>query len=183
MPRSLLRGILYSAATISAWISDRYRCRGLVLVLSSLMCVIGFAMFLGSTRHSVQYGSLFFSIPGTYIVAPTISTWVANNATPHTRRATAIAVGFILTNSGGILATWLLGTLSAPPRYMKATVTLLVFSILMGVFSALNWWYLWDQNRKKSVVRLEKMKMGMEKRREEEYLRLGDRSVWFEYNL
>jgi len=126
---------------------------------------------------------LFFSIPGTYIVAPTISTWVANNATPHTRRATAIAVGFILTNSGGILATWLLGTLSAPPRYMKATVTLLVFSILMGVFSALNWWYLWDQNRKKSVVRLEKMKMGMEKGREEEYLRLGDRSVWFEYNL
>ena len=53
----------------------------------------------------------------------------------------------------------------------------------MGVFSALNWWYLWDQNRKKSVVRLEKMKMGMEKGREEEYLRLGDRSVWFEYNL
>jgi len=135
--------------------------------------------FVGSARHSVQYGSLFFSIPGTYIVAPTMSTWVANNATPHTRRATAIAIGFILTNSGGILATWLLGSLSAPPRYTKATVTLLVFSALMVVFAAANWWYLWDQNKKKSVIRLRETKMA----REEEDMRLGDKSAWFEYNL
>ncbi|KAJ3576373.1 hypothetical protein NP233_g462 [Leucocoprinus birnbaumii] len=168
--------VAFVTATISAWISDRYRCRGAVLMFSSTMCVIGFAMFLGSTRHSVQYGSLFLSIPGTYIVAPTISTWLANNATPHTRRATAIAIGFILTNSGGILATWLLGSLSAPPRYTKATITLLVFSILMVVFSGLNWWYLWDQNRKKRVVRATMT-------RSQEDPTLGDRSAWFEYNL
>jgi len=108
-----------------------------------------------------------------------MSTWVANNATPHTRRATAIAIGFILTNSGGILATWLLGSLSATPRYTKATVTLLVFSALMVVFAAANWWYLWDQNKKKSVIRLRETKMA----REEEDVRLGDKSAWFEYNL
>ncbi|KXN86821.1 hypothetical protein AN958_09557 [Leucoagaricus sp. SymC.cos] len=168
--------VAFVTATISAWISDRYHCRGLIMVISSLMCVIGFAMFLGSKRHSVQYGSLFFSIPGTYIVAPTISTWLANNATPHTRRASAIAIGFILTNSGGILATWLLGSLSPPPRYTKATITLLVFSIMMAVFSALNWWYLWDQNRKKRAIR-------QTMTRSQEDPRLGDKSAWFEYNL
>ena len=133
--------------------------------------------FVGSARHNVQYGSLFFSVPGTYIVATTMSTWIANNATPHTRRATAIAIGFILMNSGGILATWLLGSLSTPPRYTKATVTLLVFSALMVVFAASNWWYLWDQNRKKSVVRSRETKI------EEEDMKLGDKSPWFEYNL
>ncbi|KAJ3576981.1 hypothetical protein NP233_g27 [Leucocoprinus birnbaumii] len=168
--------LLFSAATISAWISDRYHCRGLILMLSSLMCVIGFAMFLGSTKHNVQYGSLFFSIPGTYIVAPTVSTWLANNATPHTRRATAIAIGFILTNSGGILATWLLGSLSPPPRYTKATITLLVFSVFMVVFSGLNLYYLWDQNKKKKENRKTMT-------REQEDPTLGDRSAWFEYNL
>ncbi|KAF5349217.1 hypothetical protein D9756_009501 [Leucocoprinus leucothites] len=168
--------VAFVTATISAWISDRYRCRGLILILSSLMCVIGFAMFLGSTKHNVQYGSLFFSIPGTYIVAPTLSTWLANNATPHTRRATAIAIGFILTNSGGILATWLLGSLSAPPRYTKATITLLIFSIVMVIFSGLNWWYLWDQNKKKRAMRATMT-------RSQEDPKLGDRSAWFEYNL
>lgn len=116
------------------------------------------------------------SIPGTYMVAPTLCTWLANNAAPYTRRATAIAIGFILTNSGGILATWLLGSLSPPPRYTKATIVLLVFSVIMVVFSALNLGYLWDQNKKKRAVR-EKML------RSDEDPMLGDRSAWFEYNL
>ncbi|KAF9445153.1 MFS general substrate transporter [Macrolepiota fuliginosa MF-IS2] len=168
--------VAFVTATISAYISDRYRCRGLILIISSLMCVIGFAMFLGSAKHDVQYGSLFFSIPGTYIVAPTVSTWLANNAAPHARRATAIAIGFILTNSGGILATWLLGSLSPAPRYTKATITLLVFSIFMAIFSGLNWYYLWDQNKKKRAIRAT-----MSRNQEDPHL--GDKSAWFEYNL
>jgi len=49
----------------------------------------------------------------------------------------------------------------------------------MVVFAAANWWYLWDQNKKKSVIRLRETKMA----REEEDMRLGDKSAWFEYNL
>lgn len=124
----------------------------------------------------MQYGSLFLSIPGTYLAAPTLSTWSANNAAPHTRRATAIAIGFIMTNSGGILATWLLGSLSPAPRYTKATVVLLIFSIIMVVVSLMNTYYLWDQNKKKRLIR-ERMT------RSEEKPGLGDRSAWFEYNL
>ncbi|EKM82059.1 hypothetical protein AGABI1DRAFT_126408 [Agaricus bisporus var. burnettii JB137-S8] len=168
--------VAFVTAMISAFISDHYHCRGLVLIFSSVMCVIGFGMFLGSQSHSVQYGSLFMSIPGTYIVAPTLSTWLANNVAPHTRRATAIAIGFMLTNFGGILATWLLGALSPAPRYTKATIVLLVFSVLMVLFSVLNLGYLWDQNKKKRVIR-EGMDMSTED------LSLGDKSAWFEYNL
>lgn len=110
------------------------------------------------------------------MVAPTLCTWLANNAAPHTCRATAIAIGFILTNSGGILATWLLGSLSPGPRYTKATIVLLVFSVIMVVFSAMNLLYLKDQNNKKRAIR-EKMV------RSDEDPNLGDRSAWFEYNL
>lgn len=124
----------------------------------------------------MQYGSLFLSITGAYCGAATLSTWNANNATPHTRRATTIAIGFIMTNSGGILATWLLGALSPPPRYTKATITLLIFSILMVLFSAVNLVYLWDQNRRKRAVRISTSI-------EHEKPELGDKSAWFEYNL
>lgn len=161
---------------LTAWISDRYHCRGLVSVFGSVLCTVGFAMFLGSVNHHVQYGSLFLSIPGTYAMAPAIATWNANNSAPHVRRATAIAIGFIMTNSGGILATWLLGALSPPPRYTKATKMLLIFSVLMGFFSALNVVYLGRENKKKEAVRAHTS-------RHEEPAGLGDRSAWFVYSL
>ncbi|KAF8735594.1 hypothetical protein AX14_001843 [Amanita brunnescens Koide BX004] len=166
----------FAVSMALAYVSDHYRCRGVVSIISGVLAMIGFAMYLGSRDRHVQYGSLFFSITGAYCGAATLSTWNANNATPHTRRATTIAIGFIMTNSGGILATWLLGALSPPPRYTKATLTLLIFSVLMILFSAINLLYLWDQNRRKRKVRestsVEHEKPG-----------LGDRSAWFEYNL
>ncbi|KAF9494645.1 MFS general substrate transporter [Pleurotus eryngii] len=57
---------------------------------------------------SVQYCSLFFSISGGYAAIPAFSTWSSNNNTPHTRRASAIAINFVCFNAGGILVTWLL---------------------------------------------------------------------------
>jgi len=168
--------VAFVLTMIGAYISDRYRCRGFVSMFSSVLCIIGFAIFLGSKSHRIQYASLFFSIPGTYLAAPTLSTWSANNAAPHARRATAIAIGFIMTNSGGILATWLLGSLSPAPLYKLATKVLLAFSVLMFFFSGLNTWYLWDQNRKKAEFR-KTMTITQEKPG------LGDHSAWFEYAL
>ncbi|KAF5327673.1 hypothetical protein D9619_005010 [Psilocybe cf. subviscida] len=165
----------FAVAMISSYISDHYHCRGLVSMFSCLLCIIGFAMFLVSKNHHIQYASLFFSIPGTYTSAPTLSTWIANNAAPHARRATAIAIGFIMTNSGGILATWLLGSLSAAPRYTLATRVLLAFSVVMVVVSGLNTWYLFDQNKKKEIRKT--------MTREQEEPGLGDKSAWFKYAL
>ncbi|THU98827.1 MFS general substrate transporter [Dendrothele bispora CBS 962.96] len=169
--------VAFVVAMISAYISDRFQCRGIISIVSSVFCVIGFAMFLGSHNTNVQYGSLFFSIPGTYTLAPTISSWASNNSSPQTRRATAIAIAFILTNSGGILATWLMGTLSLAPRYTKATITLLVFSALCAVVSGINLMYLSSQNKAKAVRRRELGKKSSEEQG------LGDKSAWFVYNL
>ena len=165
-----------AVSLISAYISDRYRCRGLVTIFCGVLCTAGFAMYLGSKSLDVKYGSLFLSITGAYCAAPALSTWSANNAAPHTRRATAIAIGFIMTNSGGILVTWLFGSLSPAPLYTKACITMLVFSVGMILFTALNIWYLSWQNKKKAVLR-ESMS------REDEKPGLGDKSAWFIYNL
>ncbi|KAJ6606112.1 major facilitator superfamily domain-containing protein [Mycena vulgaris] len=168
--------VAFVLTMITAYISDRYQCRGAVTVFASVLCIVGFAMFLGSTNHHVQYGSLFLSIPGTYLMAPAISTWNANNSAPHVRRATAIAIGFIMTNSGGILATWLLGSLSPAPRYTKATKILLIFSVGMGLFATLNILYLKRENKKKAEVRATTT-------RADEAAGLGDKSAWFVYSL
>ncbi len=124
----------------------------------------------------MQYGSLFLAIPGANAVSPAITSWVANNTAPHVRRASAIAFACVLTNIGGILATWLLGSLSPPPRYTSATVVLLVASVGLGIAAAGNVVYLWDQNRRKDRLRVVVSK-------EEEPEGLWDRSAWFTYIL
>ncbi|KAK1233518.1 hypothetical protein PQX77_003329 [Marasmius sp. AFHP31] len=168
--------VAFVISMICAFISDRYRCRGYIVMFSGLLATIGFAMFLGSKSPKVRYGSLFFSIPGTYTGAPTLSAWQSNNASPQTRRATAIAFGFIMSNSGGILATWLLGSLSPAPQYTSATITLLVFSVCILLGAGVNVAYLKSQNKKKAEIRKTIARV-------EEKPGLGDRSAWFIYNL
>ena len=90
-------------------------------------------------------------LPGVYCSAPPLQTWVANNSAPHIRRATALAIFLIHTNSGGILATWLLGFLSPAPKYHKASLTLLIFSIILLVVSIINLFYLKHRNLFRSV--------------------------------
>ncbi|KAG6815558.1 hypothetical protein H0H87_000568 [Tephrocybe sp. NHM501043] len=161
---------------LGAYISDRYGVRGYVSIFSGILATIGFAMYLASPNFHVKWGSLFFSISGAYSAAPALSTWGANNTFPYTRRATAIAIGFIMTNSGGVLATWLLGTISPAPLYTKATITLLSFSVGMVVLTGCNIVYLKGQNRKKE----ERRRLG---KREEEEKGLGDKSAWYVYSL
>ncbi|KAG6859130.1 hypothetical protein C0991_001310, partial [Blastosporella zonata] len=129
-----------------------------------------------STSLYVKWGSLFLSVVGAYTTNPTLSTWVANNTAPYTRRATSVAIVVVMSNMGGILATWLLGTLSPAPLYRHATITLLIFSILIISMAGMNIAYLRTQNGKKAVVRATTS-------REDEKPGLGDRSAWFVYSL
>ncbi|EIW77869.1 MFS general substrate transporter [Coniophora puteana RWD-64-598 SS2] len=168
--------VAFVLSIITAFTSDRFGRRGLTAICFSILATIGFAMFYASDSHRVQYGSLFLTIPGVYGAAPALVTWITNNSAPHTRRATAVAIGFINSNAGGVLATWLFGTLSPAPEYKKATVICLAFSVGVVVLSAANWAYLANENRKKTAER----EAG--RTREEEH-GLGDQSAWFVYNL
>ena len=126
----------------------------------------------------MRYGALFLLVPGTYAAAPPLAAWIANNAAPHVRRATALAFLTTMTNCGGILATWLLGALSAAPSYRAAVVTLLVFQVgILGCAQA-NLGYLVVRNRGKAEVRAGAVRQGQGGREVK-----GDASAWFEYTL
>ncbi|KAG0698169.1 major facilitator superfamily domain-containing protein [Suillus ampliporus] len=168
--------VAFVVSMITAVISDRYGCRGFMIIFFSLCNLIGFVMFYASKSNHIRYGSLFLTVTGTYCGAPPVITWVANNSAPHVRRATSVAIAFSMTNAGGILATWLLGTLSLAPNYIKATVTFIIMSTLMVVLSSINLAYLWRQNCLKQERRQFVAK-------ENEPEGLGDKSAWFVYNL
>ncbi|KAI6005654.1 major facilitator superfamily domain-containing protein [Pisolithus albus] len=168
--------LAFLASIISAFVSDRYGCRGLTVIFFAIWCIVGFSMFYATTSQHVKYVSLLFSVTGAYASAPAEITWVANNSAPHFRRASSVAFVSVASNAGGILATWLLGSLSPAPNYASATITFIAMSVGIVVVSSLNLLYLMRENRAKAQIRLSMMK-------HDEPDHLGDRSAWFVYTL
>ncbi|KAK0504501.1 major facilitator superfamily domain-containing protein [Armillaria luteobubalina] len=137
----------------AAYLCDRYHIRGIVCVVSNICTLIGFIIFLTSSSSKTKYGSLFLSIPGVYTSTPTLSTWNAMNSAPHVRRATAVAISFMMLSAGGILSTWLLGSLSTPPNYVLGTRVMIAFSggIALGCASCLGY-FVWMNRKKKKML-------------------------------
>ncbi|KAG6889526.1 hypothetical protein C0995_000408 [Termitomyces sp. Mi166 len=170
------RAVAFFVTMITAYLSDHFGARGINLMFSSILMIIGLVLFLVSKSSHVKYGSLFLIVSGSDSAGPAPSTWNANNVAPYPRRATATAVTSLMTNSGGILATWLLGSLSPSPLYRDATITLLTFAVLTLMIAGINIAYLSSQNKRKSAIRATTAC-------ETEPPGLGDRSAWFIYSL
>ncbi|ELU40145.1 20S proteasome subunit [Rhizoctonia solani AG-1 IA] len=104
---------------------------------------------LAQTNRHVLYGSLFLQIPGVYSSAPTLSAWMANNALPYYKRATAVALAFVFSNLGGIVSTWIFPD---PPRYTTATRLNLACAAGLCVFAIIIDLYLIVQNKRKEAI-------------------------------
>ncbi|KAK0504485.1 major facilitator superfamily domain-containing protein [Armillaria luteobubalina] len=123
----------FALSMTTAYLCDRYHVRGLVCVITSVIALIGFIIFLTSSSAHTRYA-------------------------PHVRRATAIAIGFMMTSAGGILSTWLMGSLSTAPKYVLGTRVMVVFSGGMAVGSALCLGYFIVMNKKKRKMQAQAVK-------------------------
>ncbi|CAE7074268.1 unnamed protein product [Rhizoctonia solani] len=132
-----------------AYTSDRYKLRGPVLFVTGVIATAGYAIYLSTTNKHALYGSLFLQIPGVYASAPTLSAWMANNAQPYYKRATAVAIAFVFSNLGGIVSTWIFPD---PPRFTTATRLNLAFAVGLCVFAVIIDLYLIAQNRRKASI-------------------------------
>lgn len=136
----------------------------------------------GSTRAKIRYAPLFFSISGIYLSATTACTWLANNVTHHLRRATALAFGLAMSNVGGILATWLFGSLSMPPHYRTGTLVLMIFGVVNFFGTIFCMVYFTMKNLQKKKTR-QSIPEGEKATRVLEEKRKGDGSAFFVYTL
>ncbi|KAI0720823.1 MFS general substrate transporter [Cerioporus squamosus] len=168
-------------AISTALLADRYAVRGLTMIVLGTMAAIGFAMFLVSYDNGIRYGSLFLAVPGVFCIGPPLGAWIANNTAPLVRRATALALASTIRNIGSILSMWLFGSISAPPRYTSATITLLAFQVgtVVCVLGALV--HIARENKRKAGMRVEWRAchgMTVDPLRE---VPLRNESIWYEY--
>ncbi|PPR06287.1 hypothetical protein CVT24_001093 [Panaeolus cyanescens] len=181
-------GAAFFLTLISAYYSDKYNTRGIPLVICSIITSIGYIMYLSSRNKYILYGSLFFTVSGSYPMGPLGAGWAANNSEPHYRRATSIGLGFVASSCGAILSTWRFPTKEGP-RFTKTTITTLVFALATGLVAIINMIYLNRQNQLKIKRREELLapyaddneKAGYDQKKA--WIELGDRHPDFKYIL
>lgn len=129
---------------------------------------------------SSRYAGLILLITGVYSSAPSLISWIPNNSAGHVRRATAIAMGFVMTNSGGILSTWIYPRKDAPYYAVGAGVNLgMVCVMIVGCAVQMLW--LFRKNAEKRD-RPEALLKGTEGQSEEEvWAELGDKHPRYRY--
>jgi len=132
--------------------SDKTKKRGPFLIFWTCIALIGYIVWLCTSKSSTLYGALVMQVTGIYVIAGLFGAWNSNNLAPSYKRASGIVMGFVFTNLGGIMSTWLFPTTQGP-RYVKGTSILTAMAALMVFLIICNMVYLTYMNKKKANLK------------------------------
>ncbi|KAI9627319.1 hypothetical protein KEM48_009946 [Puccinia striiformis f. sp. tritici PST-130] len=115
----------------------------------------GHVILVGQAPNSGARNEVWLPIhiyPGAYAVSPSLGAWTADNSEPHKRKATAIALGAMVANSGGLFSVWIF-VLGKKPRYHLPTAFNIFFGVAIIVCCILNTIWLSHAQKKKVAKR------------------------------
>lgn len=106
---------------IVAFLSDRLRRRGVIMLFTLPIAIIGYAAIANVGLHSnaVKYGMTFLMAIGLFASVPPVLGWISNNSAGHYKRATTTAVQLAIANCGGFVTTFIYPS-SEKPQYKKS---------------------------------------------------------------
>ncbi|KAF7969156.1 hypothetical protein HWV62_28202 [Athelia sp. TMB] len=139
---------------IAAFVSDRWKIRGPVILAFLPLSIIGYAIIRSTTNVHVKYGALFLMASGLYPSVPPVLVWLSSNYTNHYTRATAIGLQLAVANCGGFPATFVYKA-SESPVYKEAHT--IVMGMLVGswVLVAMKCAYLTYLNKQKAAGKMD----------------------------
>ncbi|KAI3482796.1 hypothetical protein L1887_54474 [Cichorium endivia] len=169
----------------AAVLSDRYRWRWISIVVLILISIAGVGLAYGSKVASQRYGGIILLSCGTYSIPPLGISWMLNNTAGLYKRATAIALYIVFTNSGGITSTWLFYNNEAPRFSRGFLVNLCLNAGALVLVSVAELYMIWEGKQRKAGKRdhrVNKLRdQGWSDAKIREYL--GDQHPEFEYML
>ncbi|KAL2817690.1 major facilitator superfamily domain-containing protein [Aspergillus cavernicola] len=128
--------VAFVVTMLTAYYADRYRQRGLAALATTSIAFIGAIMTLLARSTPLRYAALILLVTGIYAAAPCLISWIPNNSAGHVRRATAVAIGFISTSSGGVMSTWIYPASSKPYYNLGARFNLALTAISLAALVA-----------------------------------------------
>lgn len=137
----------YAVATIFtifwAILSERYAKRGLFIIVTSSVAIIGYIILLANKdpriHPGVSYAGVFLAAIGIYPSVALVLSWPAINVSGQTKRATANAMQISIGNLGAVLGTQLYRADTAPRYVLGHAFALGYLCVNIVVVSALLW--------------------------------------------
>jgi hypothetical protein len=110
--------------TFVAFLSGRVRLRGVLVLFTLPLAVIGYVVIARVDSNPVKYGMTFLMSVGIYSSVPPILVWLLNNSAGHYKRATSGAMQLVLANCGGIVGAFLYPNVEKPTYYKSHNVVM-----------------------------------------------------------
>lgn len=134
-----------------AYASWRLERRGIFLIFSAPLTVVGYAMFLATDNPTVRYGAVFLPFVGIFAYGALTNSHVAANVVSDTARSSAIATNVMLGNIGGLISTWAFLPTDAPRYPIGNGLNLAAQASMFFIAAALYWWI--ERDNKKRATR------------------------------
>ncbi|OBT70988.1 hypothetical protein VF21_09886 [Pseudogymnoascus sp. 05NY08] len=122
-----------------AILSDHLRLRGVIMLVSLPLAIIGYSVIANVTSNKVKYGMTFLMATGLYATVPCILGWISNNSAGHYMRATTTGTQLAIANCGGFIAAFIYPKKQGPQYFTGHSVVLglLCFAWVMIFFNVL----------------------------------------------
>lgn len=128
-----------------SWRFDR---RNIFFIISAPMMMIGYIMFLASTKTSVRYGATFIIAAGAFPFGALCNAQVSANVVSDSARSSAIGTVVMFGNIGGLISTWSFLPFDAPNFHIGNGLNLATSSTIL-ICSILLLLWMWADNKKR----------------------------------
>ncbi|KAL1641814.1 hypothetical protein SLS58_005856 [Diplodia intermedia] len=171
-----------AACLLLAYASDRLQRRGAVAAASALVACAGYVVLLatGGTASAAAAGGYAGCVVvpvGMGAVATVCVAWQAGNVPRFGKRAVALAMQMMGTNTGGIMMSYIYPK-SEGPRYRRGHSVTLSLALVAVAFICFLSWHFARVNRRRAAGKEDWKLAGLTPEQVEE---LGDRSPHFVY--
>lgn len=114
-----------------AWIGDRYRVRGLIIVANSLISIIGLPIMGFHSNAGVRYFGVFLATAGANANVPATMAYQANNIRGQWKRAFCSATLTGMGGIGGIAGSLVFRSQDAPDYVPGVIATIVLVPLLL----------------------------------------------------
>ncbi|KAL7336798.1 MFS general substrate transporter [Rhodotorula toruloides] len=133
---------------VTSLLADRQKKRFVYMMLDLVLCAVGLIINLTPAPTGVKYFGLILTACGAYGGLPTSVTWLTNNLSGQTKRATGSAFQIGIGNLGALASTNAYRT-KDKPRYIMGHSIMLAFTAIGLVAAPLYAFLLERENKKK----------------------------------
>ncbi|KAH7133977.1 major facilitator superfamily domain-containing protein [Dactylonectria macrodidyma] len=144
-------GTAYICLLITAALSDKFRVRGIPIMIGGLIAGTGY-ICLGVLHHdTARYIACFLAVTGTYMAFPIVLTWITSTFAGDTKAGVGIGIVIAVTHAVGVAASNIYPTSDAPQYLMGNSVaSALTFTTAVG--AGLMSFLLLNENRRRDRI-------------------------------